>query len=48
MSANARQVDVEKIIEILNNYPGEKHYILAMMQDVQREFKYLPPGRYGG
>jgi len=42
MSVNARQVDIEKIIEILNNYPGEKRYILAMMQDVQGEFKYLP------
>ena len=42
MSANARQVDIEKLIEILNSYPGEKRYILAMMQDVQGEFKYLP------
>jgi len=42
MSANAQQVDVERLVVILNNYPGEKRYILAMMQDVQKHFNYLP------
>lgn len=42
MSVIARQVDIEKINTILNSYPAEKRYILAMMQDVQGEFKYLP------
>lgn len=42
MSANAKKVDVKKLNEIILKYPGEKRYILAMMQDLQEEFKYLP------
>ncbi|MDD3364129.1 MAG: NAD(P)H-dependent oxidoreductase subunit E [Syntrophomonas sp.] len=32
----------EELQRIVNHYPGEKRYILAIMQDVQGEFKYLP------
>jgi len=42
MSANARQVEAKELAEILNKYPGEKRYILAMMQDLQGKYNYLP------
>lgn len=42
MSANASQIDMEKLVEIINTYPDEQRYILAMMQDIQRHFNYLP------
>ena len=32
----------EKIQEITNCYPPEKSYALAIMQDIQREFHYIP------
>lgn len=32
----------EKIERIIQAYPGEKRYILAMMQDLQRQCNYLP------
>lgn len=32
----------EKIGCIIQSYPPEKRYILAMMQDVQKEYNYLP------
>ena len=42
MSADARQIETKNYTEILNNYPAEKRYILAIMQDMQGEFRYLP------
>jgi NADH-quinone oxidoreductase subunit E len=43
MSANAgQQVDSNEIAALLNQYPRERRYILAMMQDVQGRFNYLP------
>ncbi len=42
MCADTRQAEQKAFAEILNNYPAEKRYILAMMQDVQGEYKYLP------
>jgi NADH:ubiquinone oxidoreductase subunit E len=42
MSADTRQIELRVFTEILKNYPAEKRYILAMMQDVQGEYKYLP------
>jgi len=42
MSANAKQVEAKELAKILNKYPGEKRYILAMMQDLQGKYNYLP------
>jgi NADH-quinone oxidoreductase subunit E len=36
------EVDVEKLNTILNKYGGDKSYILAMFQDIQKEYRYLP------
>ena len=35
-------VNIEKIDEILHAYPAEPHYSLAIMQDLQHEFQYIP------
>jgi len=36
------EVDVGKLNTILNKYGGDKSYILAMFQDIQKEYRYLP------
>ncbi|MCL1847777.1 MAG: NAD(P)H-dependent oxidoreductase subunit E [Coriobacteriia bacterium] len=33
----------ERIREIAQRYPAEKRFSLAVLQDVQREFNYIPP-----
>lgn len=38
----AADLQHEKIAQIVNSYPGEQRYILAIMQDVQKKFNYLP------
>ena len=35
-------LDVKKAIEIINKYPNEKRYTLAILQDVQKEFGFIP------
>lgn len=35
-------VSKEEISAILNAYPKEQRYCLAMMQDMQRKFNYIP------
>lgn len=30
------------LIEILNKYPGKEQYILPILQDIQREYNYIP------
>ena len=35
-------VDRERINEILQSYPADQHYSLAIMQDLQHEFQYIP------
>jgi len=35
-------IDVKKAIEIINKYPNEKRYTLAILQDVQKEFGFIP------
>ena len=35
-------VEKEKIKEILQMYPADQHYSLAIMQDLQHEFQYIP------
>ena len=37
-----QQIDVEKIKEVINAYPKEPRYALAIMQDVQHHFNYIP------
>lgn len=32
----------DKVNEIIHNYPAEQRYSLAIMQDMQREFNYIP------
>ena len=31
-----------KSIEIIERYPNEKRYTLAILQDIQKEFNYIP------
>lgn len=38
MAVNTKQ-EIEQMVSV---YPGEKRYILAMMQDVQKKYNYLP------
>ncbi len=35
-------VNVDKIKKILQSYPADQHYSLAIMQDLQHEFQYIP------
>ena len=36
-------MDEKKLIEeIIHNYPAEQRYSLAIMQDMQRQFNYIP------
>lgn len=36
------ELNKQLLLDITNNYPGEKRYILSIMQDMQKEFNYLP------
>lgn len=36
------QVSLDAIMEILQQYPKEQRYCLAMMQDMQRQYNYIP------
>jgi NADH-quinone oxidoreductase subunit E len=42
MAVNAQELDYQKISQIVNSYTNEQRYILAIMQDIQRHFNYLP------
>ena len=35
-------VSIEKIDEIVHSYPADQHYSLAIMQDLQHAFQYIP------
>ena len=35
-------VSLDEITKVLNSYPKEKRYSLAVLQDVQRKFGYIP------
>jgi NADH:ubiquinone oxidoreductase subunit E len=35
-------VDSEKLRAIINKYEGSKSHLLAMFQDIQREYRYVP------
>ena len=36
------EVDLQAISDILHNYPAQQRYSLAMLQDMQRSFNYIP------
>ena len=36
------QADLQAIADILHNYPAQQRYSLAMLQDMQRHFNYIP------
>ena len=36
------KVDLQAISDILHNYPAQQRYSLAMLQDMQRHFNYIP------
>ena len=36
------QIDMEKVWEVLRSYPCEQRHSLAMMQDLQHHFNYIP------
>jgi NADH-quinone oxidoreductase subunit E len=36
------EVNTEKLDAVLGKYGSEKSYILAIFQDIQREYRYLP------
>ena len=35
-------ISMEEVNRILHEYPKEQRYCLAMMQDIQHEFNYIP------
>jgi len=43
MAVNSQQsADREVMSRIIHRYPPERRYILAIMQDLQKQFNYLP------
>lgn len=42
MSTCECKIDLKKVDEIINSYGAKKSYLIAMLQKVQEEFKYLP------
>lgn len=42
MAEDSRQINEEEVEELIKDYPSEQRYILAMMQDLQKKYNYLP------
>ena len=42
MSTCEANIDLKKVDEIINAYGAKKSYLIAMLQKVQEEFRYLP------
>ena len=42
MSTCECKIDLKKVDEIINSYGAKKSYLIAMLQKVQEEFRYLP------
>ena len=42
MSTCEAKIDLKKVDEIINAYGAKKSYLIAMLQKVQEEYKYLP------
>ena len=42
MSTCECKIDLKKVDEIINSYGANKSYLIAMLQKVQEEYRYLP------
>ena len=42
MSAECKGIDTKKFDEIIQSYNGKKSHLIAMLQKVQEQYKYLP------
>jgi NADH-quinone oxidoreductase subunit E len=42
MAGDAQQAALQEMEQIIRRYPAERRYILAIMQDLQKKFNYLP------
>ena len=42
MSTCESKIDLKKVDEIINAFDAKKSYLIAMLQKVQEEFRYLP------
>lgn len=42
MSASDLKIDLFKVKNMLEKYPKEKRYTLSILQDIQKEFNYIP------
>ncbi|MEL7564875.1 MAG: NADH-quinone oxidoreductase subunit NuoE [Dehalobacterium sp.] len=42
-----RMQEKKEIKKLINKYPADRRFLLAMMQDVQKEFKFLPKESLG-
>jgi NADH-quinone oxidoreductase subunit E len=40
-------MDLKKVSEIVNKYNGEKNWLIAIFQDIQAEYRYLPKEAIG-
>ena len=36
-------ISMERVEEIIDRYDGQVHHLIAIMQDIQSEYKYLSP-----
>jgi NADH-quinone oxidoreductase subunit E len=36
------ELDIEKLDSIINKYGGNNSYLLGMLQDIQKEYRYVP------
>jgi NADH-quinone oxidoreductase subunit E len=41
------QMDLKKVTEIINKYNADKGWLIAIFQDVQQEYRYLPKEAIG-
>ncbi len=41
------KMDLKKVNEIVNKYNGEKNWLIAIFQDIQAEYRYLPKEAIG-
>jgi len=42
MVISEKNLDLSKVDEILNRHPKELRYTLAVLQDIQKQYKYIP------
>ena len=39
----SKGISMERVEEIINSYDCQRHHLIAIMQDIQAEYKYLSP-----